>query len=323
MSKSLFKIILKTKDEDFLLEPWIQYHIKLVGKENVIIYDNNSVSEIVKNLYKKYDVEVRKIDTIKGFHSNKTMFKEMEDICDFFTIIDTDEYLTYFDFIEGNFNNEKFLQLLFEKRGELAIPMPWVTNLYDGFDHESPLTVNEFDFSFPKSQILTGKYISSSKRNVNGIVGHNGCIGLDLPRNCYYNMTVSPEIFCLHISRSNWESRIKSKLNDFHRENANWSIESTLEEISLKNANGLKLNHIEYEIWGYLKNRDEFLKKHNTKKTSLNKKLPILQSNIISSFIKNEICQTQILNSFPNTREIVINNFIKAFENHERVKIIQ
>jgi|GEM_PF-1639018 len=51
---STLKIILKTKDEDGLLEHWILYHASIVGFENLVIFDHSSTSEKVKDIYKKY-----------------------------------------------------------------------------------------------------------------------------------------------------------------------------------------------------------------------------------------------------------------------------
>ena len=40
------KIISKTKNEYHLIETWIKYHAKLVGYENIVIFDN-----ILRNKY--------------------------------------------------------------------------------------------------------------------------------------------------------------------------------------------------------------------------------------------------------------------------------
>lgn len=39
-NKMKFKIILKTKNEDDLIDIWIRYYSKMVGKENLIVYTN-------------------------------------------------------------------------------------------------------------------------------------------------------------------------------------------------------------------------------------------------------------------------------------------
>lgn len=91
-----FKIISKTKNEYILIEPWIQYHTKLVGYENIVIFDNNSTDERVLEVYRKYPIEIHQIsypDSIHFYESHQIFYDTIFNNYDWFTIIDTDEFL--------------------------------------------------------------------------------------------------------------------------------------------------------------------------------------------------------------------------------------
>ena len=60
-TKATFKILLKTKDDPFLLERWISHHQRIVGPDNIIIFDNMSTNPAVLYLYEKCRDTVRVI----------------------------------------------------------------------------------------------------------------------------------------------------------------------------------------------------------------------------------------------------------------------
>src|ERR1700744_2786099 len=52
--KSDLKIILKTKDEIYLLRRWLDHHIEIVGLGNIIVFDNNSSNPLINEIYLEY-----------------------------------------------------------------------------------------------------------------------------------------------------------------------------------------------------------------------------------------------------------------------------
>jgi hypothetical protein len=95
--------LMMQKDEDHLLEPWIQYHAYLFGIENLFIWDNGSSSEQTKRILKEYqgkglnvdfsyttEVDFRRKGVILG-----DKIKELDSLerYDFYFPVDCDEFL--------------------------------------------------------------------------------------------------------------------------------------------------------------------------------------------------------------------------------------
>jgi hypothetical protein len=108
-----FKIILKTKNEDDLIDIWIRYYYKMVGKENIIIFDNNSTSHKVLDVYKEHSIktiQIKSPNSIHSYHNNKNFYDDLFTNCDWFSILDTDEFLCVYK--NGVFSAEGVLELL-------------------------------------------------------------------------------------------------------------------------------------------------------------------------------------------------------------------
>jgi hypothetical protein len=102
-SRSVIKVILKTKDDPIMLEDWIQHHAKIAGINNLIIFDNCSTSETVLQTYGKYKDEVI-IIRHEGFidlpHNVKffpELYAALRASCDYYTFLDTDERLVWME----------------------------------------------------------------------------------------------------------------------------------------------------------------------------------------------------------------------------------
>jgi hypothetical protein len=215
MKKSLLKIILKTKDEEFLLETWIEYYSKIVGVENIIIFDDNSTSEKAINIYKKYNLQIFKrpdyFNSFEEFHhksKNLDVFKQIEDSCEFFAIFDSDEFLCFFDFEKKCIDNTKLLHFIKDNINRLAFPTTWIYNLYST-DLDSPKDVVNFSFDLNQSSFTEGKIIIKSNLEVENI-HHN--------RLCQYKkdkfpLKACPELFLLHLNNVNLDNRHKSNIN--------------------------------------------------------------------------------------------------------------
>ena len=316
--KSLLKIILKTKDEEFLLETWIKYYIKLVGAENIIIFDDHSASQKVLNIYKKYPIEVREIPklfNINALHCHKDLHKEMKDICDYYAIIDTDEFLCFYDYEKDQIDNSKLLPFIQKNNKELAFPTTWIYNLYNGNDIACVEDVVDFDFNLTSSNTRLGKFIASSCGGAGGNIGHNSTInpvGVEK-----FNLKCFPELFLLHINNANWEHRIKNRINYAANVGEKFdSLEDLLSELKTKE----KKPYYENEILWYFTDKNKFL--NNKISKNYEKNLPILKTNIIKSFIEDSTCNTNFLNFLGDKKDFIKNLFKKGFKETEKFNLL-
>jgi hypothetical protein len=215
MKKSLLKIILKTKDEEFLLETWIQYYSKLIGVNNIIIFDDHSSSKKVLDIYKKYNLQVFKrpnhFNSFEEFHhksKNLNVFKEIENTCEYFAIFDSDEFLCFFDFENERIDNSKLLSFIEQNIDRLAFPTTWIYNLYST-DLESPKDVVNFSFDLNKLSFTDGKIIVKSGIEIENI-HHNRLCGY---KKDIFPLKACPQLFLLHLNNVNLDYRHKSNIN--------------------------------------------------------------------------------------------------------------
>ena len=102
--KATLKIVTKTKNEGFFLEKWIQHHKKIVDGTRLIIFDNLSTDTDVFEIYKKYENDIFVFSFMSHVDSIHTtmdgfmpLYTILEKSCNFFTIIDSDEFLYLYD----------------------------------------------------------------------------------------------------------------------------------------------------------------------------------------------------------------------------------
>jgi hypothetical protein len=200
-----FKIILKTKNEDDLIDIWIRYYSKMVGKENLIIFDNNSTSQKVLDTYKKHDIETRQIESPNSIHSydnNKNFYDDLFTKCDWFSILDTDEFLCVYK--NGNFSAEHVIDLL-ETSNKQVLGSIWLDHMHMG-DSKEYFKINQVPYiCAPKHNKNHGKAVYrptySEIRNIP--YGHNACC-----RDAW----IESGLFLLHVDRTSPEIRIKNCL---------------------------------------------------------------------------------------------------------------
>ena len=101
--KANLKIVTKTKNEVFFLEKWIRHHKKISDGARLIIFDNMSTDDEVFEIYKKYwnDILVfsftSEVDSIHTTYKFMDLYAILKKTCNFFTIIDSDEFLYLYD----------------------------------------------------------------------------------------------------------------------------------------------------------------------------------------------------------------------------------
>ena len=200
-----FKIILKTKNEDDLIDIWIRYYSKMVGKENLIIFDNNSTSQKVLDAYKEHDIatiQIKSPNSIHSYHNNKNFYDDLFASCDWFSILDTDEFLCVYK--NGIFSAEGVLELL-ANSDKQVLGSIWLDHMHVG-DSKEYFKINQVPYiCAPRHNKNHGKatYRTSYSRVHNINYGHNACCK---------DTWIESGLFLLHVDRTNPEIRVKNCL---------------------------------------------------------------------------------------------------------------
>lgn len=97
------RILMMQKDESLLLEPWLAYHVNLVGAENVTVFDNGSKDEGVRSILKAATAKgvnvILQFNTREDFAQKGTRIADQirafdkSDPADFYIPIDCDEFV--------------------------------------------------------------------------------------------------------------------------------------------------------------------------------------------------------------------------------------
>jgi len=133
-TKATLKILLKTKDDHYFLESWIQHHAKIVGLNNLIIFDNRSSNEQVLKTYEKYQSQVP-IVQFDGDHNslhNGTQYPELYECLktcsQFFVFLDTDEFLVLATH-DAYICDKRILEFLNAHGTADVFPASWLENV--------------------------------------------------------------------------------------------------------------------------------------------------------------------------------------------------
>jgi len=173
MGVSNLKIVLKTKDEDNLIEPWLLYHSKIVGWDNLIVFDNNSTSKLVKSVYEKYKYKGFELKYIKDdvnilhnitYYSN--FYSYLRSVSNFFIIMDTDEFLTYYNSNENKFDNTKINEKLINISNQESIISMWIHNTPNFGDISNNFKLYELNSNNLRKNIQYGKQIIGKNNNI-------------------------------------------------------------------------------------------------------------------------------------------------------------
>ncbi|NNM55542.1 glycosyltransferase family 2 protein [Acidocella sp.] len=96
---TLLKIILKAKDEAYLIDAWVAHHASIVGFENIVILDCGSVDPVYRQ---KLAIHARRVlvlpyrqyyDDAHWFHANRDFYDLIARNCRYATVLDADEFL--------------------------------------------------------------------------------------------------------------------------------------------------------------------------------------------------------------------------------------
>ena len=204
-----FKIILKTKDEPDRLKAWIKHHAKIVGVENLIILDNMSSNEAVLDTYSEYENQIT-IFRFKGFHNRPhntfdfpELYSALRESCDYFSFLDTDEYLTLYNGADIFQCGPEIVAFLNENKETHVFPGTWLQNLTGHGDRfmlwrpNGPL----------ENGLKWGKPIISTRSHFSGTINHNTQIDHSL-----YTENLATNFFVLHRDRLSTAERIQANL---------------------------------------------------------------------------------------------------------------
>lgn len=207
--KSPLKITLKTKDDPFFIERWIQHHKNIVGLENLIIFDNYSSDEKLEDVYSRF-LPAGTLARFAGFHNNihrvhefPELYDALRNSCKHYIFLDTDEYLIRLG-ADGTFVQDgRIIDCLEQEKDISVFPGIWLENV-SGYD-------NRFWMNPKMNHLLVGlrggKPIISSSTNVRGLIAHNR----QLPRECYSDR-IQTNYFVLHLKRLSPQQRISANL---------------------------------------------------------------------------------------------------------------
>jgi hypothetical protein len=227
--KSRLKILLKTKDDPYFLEPWIQHHARIAGLGNLVIFDNMSTNAQVLSIYEQYRDRVPIIqydghhDAIPHSKHYPAMYDCMKQSCEFYAFLDTDEFLVL---IDGDTCacDERIVAFLDAHPDTNAFPASWLMNV-TGSDRRFNVGRSVPDLL---RTLVWGKPVVRSRRRPDGLINHNIHAAQLLLAG-----DIVPNLFVLHMVNLFPQQRIDAnvrKLISFGYASRDDTIETMLEK---------------------------------------------------------------------------------------------
>lgn len=234
---SIFKIVLKTKNETDILEDWFQHHLNIVGNLNIIVFDNGSTNRKTFEIYEKYLTRIN----LFSFHENHNLvhntqyflkfYQALQDSAKFYSFIDADEFLYFTD---GNscLSDREFINVLNASSPDTIFFGYWASNVPGNKDIFYISDINNRYISNLKG----GKPIISSKYKLKGFINHN----IQLYENNPYIQPTGGVLVC-HLNMVDKDRRIminKEKILAHKFLNSTDEIENVLLNIDSYNLSG-------------------------------------------------------------------------------------
>lgn len=206
-AKATFKLITKVKNDALMLRRWVAYHEKIVGPENLVVFDNNSDDKETVELLASLDPRVLVI-SFKRFHNLLHRVNEVPELYEalqtssrYYQFLDVDEYVGYID-DELAVHRERDVVGFLDAQTAPVIPGVWIENVF-GFD-------DRFHFNHRDGRlrldVRTGKPVISSDTAVFGMINHN----FQVPEQLYGSIRTNVVVF--HLLRLSAEQRVKANL---------------------------------------------------------------------------------------------------------------
>lgn len=211
-SPTTLRIILKTKDDELLIERWINHYINIVDKKSdIIIFDNMTTNKNVLDVYQKYMEKIVVIryscyfNELHDVNKFSNLYSSIWKSSKFYTFIDTDEFLYLYDrgsVISGN----AIVDFLDNSIGVNFFPTFWLKNMY----YRDDVFIFKENIEYIRYLAAMGKPILNSEKArkcIRNIMIH----ALHMPLSIYGK---SPCCFLLlHLNMLSKSQRIRTNMN--------------------------------------------------------------------------------------------------------------
>jgi len=204
--KTPLKIILKTKNDPWLLDKWIQHHARIVGHAGLVIADNRSSDPRVLETYRRTKNHVTMF-SFSGFHNRihdrhlfAPLYRALKSSCKHTLVIDTDEFLISID-------NDRWAagahlaDVIAQTDPDKALCIPWVYN--------HPFSRNLIEIGSDPSVLIKnaqwGKPVVPINYAEDGMRIHNAQFSPDL-----YSWDDCHGLFLIHYTRYSKEQRMQA-----------------------------------------------------------------------------------------------------------------
>src|ERR1700690_1579011 len=205
------KILLKTKNEPFFIERWIAHHAKIVGPENVIVFDNMSDDPQVLAVYRKWRGEIPIVRfglghfclNIHHTYLYGDLYRALAKSCDYFLSLDTDEFLVLMN-DDRYYHDDRIVSFVEENSTYDLFPATWLPNanwsaeLFNCGPQAVDLARN----------LACGKPLIRSDKIPTGFSNHTFQLGVRL-----FAPPFKANLFLLHLSRLNPRQRMTANMN--------------------------------------------------------------------------------------------------------------
>jgi hypothetical protein len=203
------KIVLKTRDDPWFIERWIEHHARIVGPKNLIIFDNMSSDPEVLSVYRRYrgDIAIIRFDdphyNLHHFHLYRALYQALANSSEYFIFIDTDEFLVLFD-DDRYYADARILDFVAASGGDDLFPTTWLWNV----------NRSSVQFAFMAAaqdladSLACGKPLFRSSKMPPGYVNHNFQLSTQL-----FTPPFKSNLFLLHLANVFPRQRISANVN--------------------------------------------------------------------------------------------------------------
>lgn len=212
-TKADLKIILKTKDEIYLLRRWLSHHITIVGAANIIVFDNMSSDPEIDKIYEEYREQII-IARFSGYQDDihiadrfPELYAAIAESARFFVFLDTDEYLIWLKDDLTWIKDSSILQRISAREESGVLPAAWLGNVpffHDRFYVGSGDDETGEDLGWG---LKWGKPVISTKADFAGNLLHNAYLDFKM-----YEKSCCLNVFILHLASFSPEQRIASNM---------------------------------------------------------------------------------------------------------------
>lgn len=176
------KIVLKTKNERRLLPGMIEHHLRIVGPDGLIVFDNGTTDAPTVRYLEDLSATVA-VFRFEAFHNSMhhtgfnfaALYAALRDASRYYTILDTDERLYWFN-ADGTYIANEAAAERIAASGLDAVSGIWASNVV-GFEHVVRFSLQD---GWLRRGIRNGKTILSSAIEPPAYINHNWQVPVEL-----------------------------------------------------------------------------------------------------------------------------------------------